>query len=107
MAVPSAVSKFTVTVCSLAGLNVTSNWAVPPSCTAASPIDSSGVLPPPSSLSLIVPSPVWSSSVAPSGLRRVTVKRSSDSWASSSTVDTEIVFVGCPAVKVSVADVCV
>ena len=35
------------------------------------------------------------------------MKRSSDSWASSSTVDTEIVFVGCPAVKVSVPDVSV
>ena len=51
MAVPSAVSKFTVTVSVLAGVNVTTNSAVPPSATAASAMDRVGRLLPRSSSS--------------------------------------------------------
>ena len=64
-------------------------------------MDSSGVVGPPS-LSVTVPSPVASASVAPDGLLRVTVNRSSDSCSLSSVVGTEIVSVLSPAVKVSV-----
>ena len=72
---------------------------MPPSTTggASSIASSSGW-----SLSMIVPSPVSSFSLAPAGLLRVTVKRSSDSCSLSSTVGTEIVIIVCPAVKVSV-----
>ena len=42
--------------------------------------------------------------VAPDALLRTTVKRSSDSCVPSSVVCTEMVFVVCPAVKVSVSD---
>ena len=56
------------------------------------------------SLSVIVPFPAAMSSVAPDGLLRVRVKRSSDSWKVSSTVGTRIVFVISPAVNLSVPD---
>ena len=86
-----------------AGINLTSNSAVFPSWTKAFPMESSGMVGPPS-LSVIVPSPVSSFSPAPEGLLRVTVKRSSDSCSLSSAVGTEMVCTVCPAVKVSVPD---
>ena len=54
-------------------------------------MDSSGTVGPPS-LSVIVPSPMSSSSLAPDALLRVTVKRSSDSGSVSFQVTTEIVI---------------
>ncbi len=79
----------------------TTNSAVPPSTTAgASSIASSGG----SSSSVMVPFPVSSSRLAPSGLLRTTVKPSSASGIVSSRVATEIVCTNCPAVKVSVPD---
>ena len=51
---------------------------------------------------MIVPSPVSSFSLAPAGLLKVTVKRSSDSCSLSSVVGTEIVIIVSPAIKVSV-----
>ena len=62
-------------------------------------MDSSG-----RSLSEILPSPVASASVAPDGLLRVTLKRSSGSWNRSSVVGTKILLIVCPALKVSVSD---
>ena len=56
------------------------------------------------SLSVIVPFPAAMSSVAPDGLLRVRVKRSSDSWKVSSTVGTEMVWTVCPTVNLSVPD---
>ena len=87
-----------------AGLNRTSNRAVSPSRTNVFPMDSSGMVGPPS-LSLIVPSPMSSFSMAPEGLLKVTMKRSSDSCSLSSSVVTEMVWTDCPGVKVSAPDV--
>ena len=61
----------------------------------------------PPSLSVMVPSPVSSFSLAIDGLLRVTLKRSSDSCSLSSTVGTEMVIIVAPAVNVSVPDLVV
>ena len=60
-----------------------------------------------SSLSLIIPSPVSSSILAPNGLLRTTVKPSSASGTVSSRVGTKIVRVVSPAAKVSLPEAAV
>ena len=57
-----------------------------------------------SSLSVIVPTAVASSSPAPDGLLRTTVNPSRTSGMESSKVDTEIVWVVSPTAKVSVPE---
>ena len=52
----------------------------------------------------MVPSPVSSFSLAPDGLLRVTLKRSSGSCSLSSMVGTEMVIIVSPTVNVSVPD---
>ena len=92
-----------MTTCSVAALNVTRNLAVPPSAAgAASAIDSAGRLPPRPAMSLIVPTPVSSSNVAPAGSLSSTVNPSSGSSVSSSRVATSIVRSVVPGSKVSV-----
>ena len=56
------------------------------------------------SLSVMVPSPVSSLRLAPEGLLRLTVKRSSDSCSLSSSVVTEMVWAVSPGVNVSVPE---
>ena len=58
-------------------------------------------------MSVIVPSPVSSTSLARDGLLRVTLKRSSDSCSLSSAVGTEMVIIVVPAVNVSGPDLVV
>ena len=85
---------------------MTANSAVSPSATgAASSMVRMGRLPPPPSLSLIVPRAAPSSIVAPSGSLSSTLKRSSASAISSSCVFTLIDCVSVPGGKVRVPDV--
>lgn len=72
---PSLVAYCTVTGTWLAASSVTSNSAVRPSSTVTSAMDSFGS----SSSSVMVPSPVPSPIVAPTGLLSRTVKVSSTS----------------------------
>ena len=79
---------------SLATLSFTVNDAVLPSVAVVSSIRSDGSAA--SSSSVIVPIPVPSSMVAPSGLLSSTVKDSSGSFALSSRVDTRMVRLSVP-----------
>ena len=88
-------------------VKATVNTTGSPSLAAAFAIDRVGVLPPPSSSSLMVPEAVPSWMVAPPGLLRLTVKDSVCSSMSSSTVGTEIVLELSLAAKVSDREVCV
>ena len=103
---PLAVVYATVTVDVLAADSVTVNAAalVPalPSATATSPIDSVGSAA--VSSFVIVPVAVARAIVAPEGLDSVTVNVSLGSTVVSPFTTTAIVFVVCPAVKVSVPD---
>ena len=103
---PLAVAYATVTVDVLAADSVTVKVAAPvpalPSATATSPIDSVGSGA--ASSFVIVPRPTPSASVAPEGLDSATVNVSLGSTVVSPFTTTAIVFVVCPAVKVSVPD---
>ena len=87
----------------LAGTSVTLKTASPPSATgSASPMLSPGI-----GSAVIVPSPVESASVVPTGLLSSTVNVSLDSCVMSCSTGTRMVFVVCPGLKVSVPAVVV